>query len=182
VPTAQVTRFGPGEQAQSVAAGDILLTHRGGMIPRLIRLGQRRRFRRRRRPYAHWSHAALVTDSSGRLVEAESRGVESSPITKYRQREYHIVHTGQLLDDGGNAAVAYADAQVGKPFGFLVLASLGVWLATGIRVRWRRGDHQICSGLVARALRESGHHFERDPTFMLPADLAEAFHVTPRVP
>jgi len=37
----------------------------------------------------------------------------------------------------------------------------------------------ICSGLVARALERTGAIFQYDSWHLLPADLAEAFNVTP---
>jgi hypothetical protein len=44
-------------------------------------------------------------------------------------------------------------------------------------VRWTRRDHQVCSGLVARALTLAGERFPGEPAFMLPADLAQAYDV-----
>src|SRR2546421_12307289 len=101
---ARVSRFAPSEEAPHPMPGDMLLTHRSGIVPRLIRLGERRRFRGSRRTFAHWSHAALLVDGQGALVEAETRGVELSPLSKYREREYHVVHTGEQLGDSGRGA------------------------------------------------------------------------------
>ncbi|HEX6547412.1 MAG TPA: hypothetical protein VF134_01555 [Candidatus Dormibacteraeota bacterium] len=165
-------RYGTGEAAGDCRPGDFLLTHRSGVIPRLIRLGERRRYG----AGAQWSHCALVVAGDGTLVEAETRGVSRSPLEKYRPREYTVVRTSRLLSpEGAGAATAYAERQVGQAFGFLVMFSVAVWLATGIRLELRRRDHQICSGLVARALQEGGLDVGGDPTFMLPADLADRF-------
>ena len=164
--------FPAGAEASAPAAGDFVLTHRPGMIPALISFAERRRFGAE----GHWSHAALVVDGDGALIEAETRGVIASPLSKYRESEYVLVATGRLLGpDGAAAAVGYARAQLGRAFGFLVLASLGAWLVTGRRVRLQREDHQICSSLVARALAEGGLSVGDDPTFMLPAELAIRF-------
>jgi hypothetical protein len=40
-----------------------------------------------------------------------------------------------------------------------------------------RHYHQICSGLVVRALQEGGVLCELDPSLTLPADLAKIFNV-----
>lgn len=147
-------------------------------MPALITLAQRRRFRGAARAYAHWSHAALVVTAQGTLVEAESTGVRRSPLGKYREEEYHLVRMdGYLDDDQRLEAARTAELWVGDAFGFLVMLDLTIWLLTGLRVRWVRRDHQICSGLVARALVAAGQRLAQDPAFMLPADLAEAYQV-----
>ncbi len=153
--------------------GDFLLTHRHGILPNLITLAERRRFG----PHeAHWSHAALVVDYNGTLVEAETLGVQQSPLARYTPREYRLVRTGGLLSaEGRQAVVAYAQSQVGKAFGILVMLSLGAWLMTGRRVYLEWHDHQVCSSLVAHALTLGGIDVGGDPTFLLPADLARHF-------
>jgi uncharacterized protein YycO len=174
---ATVERYGPGEAATVVRPGDFILTHRRRrLMPGLITLAQRRRFTGDARPFAHWSHAALITTAEGTLVEAEGRGVQRSTIAKYHQDEYHLVRMDAYLDDQQRTAAAQlAERQVGEGFGYLVMLSLAIWLLTGVPLRWARRDHQICSGLVARALRAAGQRFARPPAFMLPADLAEAY-------
>jgi hypothetical protein len=179
--TARVERYGRGLAATAVRPGDFILTHRRRrLMPALISLAQRRRFRGPARPFAHWSHAALVVAADGTLVEAEGRGVTRSSLARYHETEYHLVRMDGRLDDEQRAAAARAAAGwVGEGFGYLVMLSQLIWLLTGIRVRWRRREHQVCSGLVARALVLAGQGFRRDPAFMLPADLAEAYGVRP---
>ena len=145
-------------------------------MPWLISTTQRARFRGPDARFAHWSHCALVVDGDGSLVEAETFGVTRSPIEKYRPREYAVIRTSQLLSPEARArSAAYAEGTVGSAFGFAVLVSLGIWLVTGIRVRFARRNHQICSGLVAHALAEGGLRPPDDPTFTLPADMARAY-------
>lgn len=172
-----IERYGAGEQAVRLLPGDFILTHRRRRImPLLIGLAQRRRFQGRRRAFAHWSHAALVVGADGSLVEAEGTGVRRSPLAKYRREEYHLVRMDGVLDvSQRTAAASAAERHVGDAFGYLVMLSLAVWLLTGRPVRWRRRGHESCSGLVAHALAGAGQRFARDPTFMLPADLAEAY-------
>ncbi len=173
-------RYGPGEAPSAVRPGDFILTHRRRRpMPALITLAQRRRFRGAARTFAHWSHAALVVGSDGLLVEAEGSGVTRSPIAKYHRDEYHLVRMDGRLDERQRAvAAAAATRLVGDRFDYLVMLSLTAWLVTGIRVRWQRRGHQVCSGLVASALVEAGQRFLPDPAFMLPADLAVAYGVS----
>jgi hypothetical protein len=42
-----------------------------------------------------------------------------------------------------------------------------------------RQDHQICSGLVVRALQKGGLLQDADPALMLPAHLAKIYDVRP---
>lgn len=175
----RVERYGPGEAPEVVRPGDFVLTHRRRRpMPALITLAQRRRFRGTARAFAHWSHAALVVGSDGTLVESEGTGVRRSPLAKYHVEEYHLVRMDGHLDDRQRSVAAEAaSGWVGDAFGYLVMLALVVWLLTGVPVRWTRRDHQICSGLVARALAAAGQRFPRDPAFMLPADLAEVYGV-----
>ena len=110
------------------------------------------------------------------MIEAETRGVIRSPLSKYKPDQYSVVRLSERMGaEGSRKAVAYTEAQVGKAFGFLVMFSLAVWLITGRRLEFRREDHQICSGLVAHALQQGGLEVGQDPTFTLPADLAKRF-------
>jgi hypothetical protein len=174
-----VERYAAGEAPEVVRPADFILTHRRGRpMPALITLAQRRRFRGADRAYAHWSHAALVVSSEGTLVEAEGTGVRRSPLGKYQENEYHLVRMDGRLDDRQRLAAArMAERWVGDAFGYLVMLDLTIWLLTGVPVRLARRDHQVCSGLVARALAAGGQRFGRDAAFMLPADLAEAYRV-----
>jgi hypothetical protein len=177
---ARAERYGPGEEAREFTPGDFILTHRHNPISRLISLGEARRFRGAEAPYAHWSHCALLVDGEGSVVEAESTGVRKSPISRYKANEYHLVRLGaELPADGRDRAVAFAIAQVGQAFGYLALVGAAIYLLTGWPVRLMRRNHQICSGLVVRALQAGGLLAEFDPEVTLPGDLAKRFGVRP---
>jgi hypothetical protein len=177
---ADTQRFGPGETATQFDPGDFILTHRHNPMAGLISLGEKRRFRSDDSPYAHWSHCALVVGNDGAVVEAESTGVRRSPISRYRDDEYHLVRLGPgFPPDGRNRAAAYAEAQVGQAFGYLALAGAALFLLFGVPLRLMRGNHQICSGLVVRALQRGGLMPDAEPSLMLPADLAKMYDVRP---
>lgn len=146
----------------------------------LITLGEKRRFRGADAPYAHWSHCALVVGTDGAIVEAESTGVKRSPISRYKDDEYHLVRLGTEFEPAGRRqAVEYSEARVGQGFGYLALVGAALFLMFGIPLRLMRRDHQICSGLVVRALQKGGLLPGADPALMLPADLAKIYEVRP---
>ena len=177
---ATAERYGPGEEATDLVPGDFILAHRHHVIGRLISLAQKRRFRGADTAFAHWSHTALVVETDGALVEAEVVGVRQNPISRYRADEYHLVRLGAEFSAEGRArAVAYAKEQVGQGFGFLDMFGASLYLLFGWPVRLARRGHEICSGLVVRALQAGGLVPELDPLLTLPADIAKLYDVRP---
>lgn len=175
---ARVERYGPGEEATDFTPGDFVLTHRHNPISMLISAGQGWRFRGADAVFAHWSHCALLVSGEGALVEAESTGVRRSPISKYKTNEYHLVRLGpEFSPEGRHRAVDYANAQVGKAFGYLALLGSAIFLLTSWPVRLMRRDHEICAGLVVRALQAGGLCLDLDPELTLPGDLARRYNV-----
>ena len=176
----KVERYGAGESATHFSPGDFILSHRHRPIAGLISFAQKVRFRGADAVYAHWSHCALIVAEDGALVEAESLGVERSPISKYQSREYHLVRLEpEFGSEDREQAVAYSTAQVGQAFGFLALTGAALYLLFGWPLRLMRQNHQICSGLVVRALQKGGLLQDSDPALMLPADLAKIYKVRP---
>lgn len=177
---ATAERYGPGQLADEYEPGDFILSHRNRPIAGLISLGQKRRFRGPDAIYAHWSHCAVIVERDGTLVEAEALGVVKSAISKYREKEFHLVRLGPEFDaDGRRRAVEYANSQVGAGFGYLALVGVSIYLLTGWPLRLMRANHQICSELVVCALQAGGMLKDADPSLTLPADLAKRFNVRP---
>ena len=169
-------RFGPGESATEFEPGDFILTHRRTPVSRMLRLAQK--IRGRERKYSYWSHAAVIVDTDGSLVEAESKGVVRSPLSKYHPEEYHLVHLGDSADERDRKQVAaFAESLVGQPFGYLDLVSVGLSLFTGAKLNVSYESHLMCSALVARALERTDVIFNDEPAHMLPADLARHYGV-----
>jgi uncharacterized protein YycO len=177
---ANAKRYGPGDEAREFKPGDFILTHRHNPMAGLISLGEKRRFRGQDAAFAHWSHCAMVVGVDGALVEAESTGVRRSPISRYKDDEYHLVRLGsEFQTQGRSEAVAYSEAHVGQGFGYLALVGAAFFVVFGWPLRLMRRDHQICSGLVVRALQKGGLLPNADPALMLPADLAKIYNIRP---
>jgi uncharacterized protein YycO len=168
----------PGETISHRRPGDFILVRDKGWLGLLIRCLVRIRYRALAdRPYTYWSHAALVVSNAGHMVEVNPRGVVTSHIRLYRDRDYHYVCL-DLPDAGRAAAVQFARSCVGQKYSvrnFLLLTANGV---LGERIRMPDSGHQ-CASLVVGALQKAGLRFERKPNDMTPADLAKHFGVTP---
>jgi uncharacterized protein YycO len=177
---ATVERYGPGEEADDFSPGDFILAHRHNLIAGLISQAEKRRFRGADAVYAHWTHAAVVVAPDGSLVEAETAGVKRSPISRYRDDEYHLVRLGAEFESAARGrAVAYATSQVGQGFGFLDMFGATLYLLFGWPLRLVRRNHQICSTLVVHALQQGGLARNLDPALTLPADLAKLYDARP---
>lgn len=173
-----IERFNAGEGKESPRPGDFILTHRKALYSFAVSTGQRLRFRGSRRPYAHWSHAALVSSTGGEIVEARNQGVILNSLAAYEHIEYHYVHV-DMDERDRQQAVAFARACVGQRYGWSTIASLAIMLATGARFQFGFDGTEICSGLVARALERGPFIFPKAPNTMMPADLAEFFSIRP---
>lgn len=168
----------PGETVPHPRPGDIILVRDKGWLGLLIRCFERMRYRLLDdRPYTYWSHAALVVSHTGQMVEVNPRGVVTSNIRQYRERDYHYVWL-DLTDPGRKAAVQFARSCVKQRYSVRNFLLLAASIALGDRLPLPDSGHG-CVSLVARALQEAGIDFDRKPTDMTPADLARRFGVLP---
>ncbi len=150
--------------------GDFILCHKHGLVPAIIRAGQTVRAR----PGARWSHAAFVV-APGTIVEALTRQVVRSPLTKYDHVEHRIVHT-HLDPVDVRQAVAFAESCVGQSYGFLTILGIALRFLTPGRGLWFGANGtEICSGLVAQALCRGWANFSVNPASCSPAELGEAY-------
>ncbi len=173
-------RYGPGDAAEGLATGDIVLTHGSYWTSRMIRFGQRLRFRGARQRFAHWNHVALVLDEEGNLGEALSDGVVRTKLSNYTGTEYHVVRV-QCSDEDRTQIAAFATAVLDAPsrtrYGWLTIVSLFFTLTLGSKIVFGKVGTAICSGFACEALVRTGAIFPRPPAYMMPADVAEYFGV-----
>lgn len=165
---------GPGRTAGGVEPGDFLLVASRTFRGRLIRWGQERRIRGADRKYVKWTHAALIVDSDGTLIEAVGAGVRQHSIEQYEQDEYLVVRIVADPDDRAEM-VDFARWALNKPYNRLATVSIALSLLTGSRIAFFVDGQFVCSGLVARALERTGRIFDRDPAHIAPADLAKYY-------
>jgi hypothetical protein len=172
-------RCGPGQRISNPRPGDLVLIRGTSWASKIILFGERIRFRTPQdRPFAYWSHVALVTTSTGHLLEIGPAGVVVCSIEKYRNHEYHYVHL-DLSDLARSKAVNFAYSCLRQRYGtfsFLLLV-LSVALRDPFKVPDR--GQQGCVATIVRALQRAGVTFEQRPSDMTPGDLAKRFGVRP---
>lgn len=170
----------PGYSAETWTPGDFILTHGDSLMSTLIRFGERLRIHGDDRRYAWFNHAALVTDSTGEIVEALGRGVVRTNANKYLSKDYAVVHSGADTHDV-KKILTFADWVISHraEYGWLTIASLAITMLTGAKFTFFIDGEFICSGFVARAMERTGAIFTRDPVHITPADLAKYYSVTP---
>jgi hypothetical protein len=173
-----VERYEPGRKIDRTRPGDFVLTHSRHWTSYLIRFGQSLRFRGPKRKYAYWSHAALFVGTAGEIIEAlgPSPGVVLQNISKYQPCEYTVVRIKASPEDRGEE-VAFARACLHEKYGILTIVSIALSLVTGTRFSFGFEGQMICSGLVARALERTHAIFKKEPSHMMPADLAQLYRV-----
>jgi uncharacterized protein YycO len=170
--------FEAGKEAADWVPGDFILTHGDSFYSRLIRFGQRLRIHGEDRKYTYWNHAAMVVGEQGELVEALGHGVVRTNASRYRKREYTIVHISASAEDRAQT-VAFAEWAADRlsGYGWATIVSIGLTVLTGGKFSFFIDGEFICSGLVARSLERTSAIFNRDPGHVMPADLAKYFQV-----
>jgi hypothetical protein len=157
----------------------VILIRSANWLGKLIRLGERIRFRSENdRPFAHWSHAALVTTHAGHLIEVVHTGVRTSSIEKYRNQEYHYVYL-DLTRPQQRRAVSFAYSCMRQKYGRSGFLLLMLSVLVGDRFKGPDRGQQGCVALIVRALQHAGMTFEQQPSDMMPSDLAKRFGVLP---
>jgi hypothetical protein len=158
--------------------GDLVLIRGQGWLGRAIRLGAWRRFRKDDRRYGHWSHAALVVNDAGHLLEVHARGVGLCRIEKYRADDFCYVRLA-LGAAARREAARYARTGLGQRYDIVGFLLLGLSVTLGDLFRVPDTGRPGCVSHIVRALARAGLTFERAPPDMMPADLAKRFGVLP---
>jgi hypothetical protein len=174
--TCDYTRCPPGEIVTGLRRGDLVLIRGPGWLGRAIRLGAWRRFREEFPHYGYWSHAALVINDAGHLLEVHARGVALCGIEKYRDCDFCYVRL-DLSEAARHEATSYARGYVGQRYDLWGFVLLGLSVTFGDLFRVPDTGKPGCVSLIVRALERAGLTFERSPPDMMPADLAKQFGV-----
>jgi len=167
--------FGKDREAREFEPGDFILTKSSGILGKLIRTGQLIRFKGK---YAKWTHAALIVSKDGSLIEASGRGVVHSHISAYKKKDYHLIRLGEMADQRDRQKmVNFAEWCLRYDYGHLTIISISLCLITGWKFLFGMDNRIICSALVARALERTRVIFDKNPSFIMPADLAKYFRI-----
>ena len=170
-------RAGPGEAAAEFDRGDFVLVAGTHLNSRLIRFGQKLRIRGADRRHVKWTHAALIVDRDGSLIEAVGTGVRRWHLDRYRSDDYVVVrlHTSE---ENRDEVVRFAEWALrrGSSYSRLSTVSIALSMLTGSKLTFFIDGQFVCSGLVARALERTGSIFDRDSAHIAPADLAKYFY------
>jgi hypothetical protein len=172
-------RCGPGESISDPRPGDIVLVRGTGWLGKTIRFGLRLRYRsNEERALAYWSHAGIIVNTQGHLIEVVPSGVVLNRLENYRAQEYHYVYLDLSAADRARAS-SYAYSCLRQKYDRLGFVLLTLATLTGEWFEVPERGKQGCVALIARALQRAGLRFVRRPTDMTPADLARNFGVVP---
>ena len=170
-------RAGPGATATTFDRGDFVLVAGTHFNSRLIRFGQKLRIHGSDRRHVRWTHAALIVDRDGSLIEAVGTGVRRWHLDRYREDDYVVVriHTSE---ENRDEVVHFAEWALERASSYSRLSTVSIALSmlTGSRLTFFIDGQFVCSGLVASALERTGSIFDRSSATIAPADLAKYFH------
>lgn len=157
--------------------GDLVFCHSKGVIGKAIRLGEWLRFRRG----SHYNHVAILdqpvsgTTDDWWVIQAEARGVsETGKLSDIAPGgSYTVVPLPKGVDS--LQVLDFASAQVGRPYGFVTIASIVVSLLLPKFINIMLPDTWICSAVAAESLRAGGWlHNWADVYQVTPAQLWDA--------
>jgi uncharacterized protein YycO len=146
--------------------GDYFVVRTSGFFGLLIRLGTQ----------SSWNHGGVYI-GDGKIVEANPKGVQISPVNKYGLMAWNKHET--LTVEQRAKIVLHAQSLVGDPYSFrgiarLTLRILGLRFFSGTRfMRYLVSKEEyFCSELVAEAYEKAGVKMYRDAADVTPAFLA----------
>lgn len=164
----------PGAPPPEVVPGDFILTRADhSVLDSAIRFGQRLRFRGDRRFAAYWNHAAGVVVGGDHpvLVEMLAHGATVSPLSKYADRIYVVVHVTQTEARGQEAADYWTWLGVTHTgYGYVSIALDAIHLITGLPIGGAWRGRPVCSAAVAAGL--ALWPWRASSSGIMPADLA----------
>jgi len=153
--------------------GDLVFAHSTGILGRIIRMGERIRFKEG----SHWNHVAIVDrpleDGDFTIIQAEARGVTSDKRLSSIAPggEFRIVRLPAGVSR--SKVLQFAHAQVGSRYGFLTIFSIAIDILTPFWVpSFRTRNSWICSAVAQESLRCGGWlHSWGDVYLVTPSDL-----------
>ncbi len=170
-------RAGERPEPNTFKPGDVVLgrAHKG-FRRWVIAFGQGMRIRRGDRRFIDYTHAAVIVDEQGNLIEAVGTGVWESSLSAYAiQGEEYLIVDINASDADRAHVVRFARwaRRHRSQYGRLATVSIFFSQLTGTKFAFFIDGEFHCSGLVARALERTDALFTKDPVHVMPADLAK---------
>lgn len=127
------------------------------------------------------THHVVVSIGHGLVVSAEpGTGVRVRPETDYAEITWSQF---DWTDEQVDAIVAYALAQVGRPYNYTAFILVGLFGLAGLRCpRWlasllSSSKSVDCSQLATEAIHQAAHFTDHPPWLIVPGDLQRLFEL-----
>ena len=155
--------------------GDVYWANQAGFIPMMIRVAQRKKYGAHNNA-ALYNHCFMVVGYNGEIVQANAGGIERGNLSNYGPADKLTARRPPYapLEDVNATAAMRELLLAHTSYGWLTIASCGLSLLTGTKLRFGIDGTEICSGSVAWALTRANIDCGEDENFDTPADL---FHI-----
>jgi Permuted papain-like amidase enzyme, YaeF/YiiX, C92 family len=139
--------------------GDIVFMRTAGLMGRAIRFAQRN-LQDALSKYSHWNHVGILHEKVGNdwtVIQAQPKGITAHGLlSEMAGADYEVIALPAYINPLD--VLAFAQAQVGKEYGFASAASAFLDMVLPRQVCLRKADTWICSGLVLASLWYAGFH------------------------
>jgi hypothetical protein len=185
IPNSTFVIYPKGEHCQNAEPGDIMLIRHKGVMPAIIRFGQRVYYLRKRffgnleyeNSYCFYNHSAIVV-SGGKdasIVEMEARGGKESSIVDYQAESYAIIKL-KAYKNQKQLSVDFANYCLNISYGFMSIFAIALNVLIGWNISLSNKG-LICSAATSLSARCMGLIPDGPDTSVMPADLARYFKV-----
>ena len=167
---------GPGERAQDIAPGDMLLVRSKGFVGAGIRAAERLRVGKE---WSWCNHACIVIEAlpDAYVAQMDAHGEVLTPLSKLDASYYAVLRAAvdPLLV---NNATLFASDKLGCGYGFLQIVADLFNATTGCEVTLGWGDRMVCSTQSTRTWERYGYVPRLSAYAQTPAHLARDFGVS----
>jgi hypothetical protein len=177
--------YAKGEHCTNAEPGDLILIKHKGLMPAIIRFGQRIYYWRKRfmghaeykKEYCNFNHAAVVVEGGkdAAIVEMEARGGHKTNLSNYQAEEYAIIKI-QASVSQKQAAVNFANYCLGIEYGYLAIFAISMNIIFGMSILLISRS-LICSAATSLSARCMGLIPDGPDVTVMPADHARYFGV-----
>jgi len=189
VPASSYREFDEGEHCDDAQAGDLILVEHNGLLPAIIRIGQRLSCARKRlfgqkqflAEYCAFNHAAVVVAGGPKaiLVEMAAKGGQATALHEYVARRYVVISL-EATEAQKHAAVDFANYCLQIKYGWLSIVGIVFDIILGWNIVLGSTERLICSAAASLSARCMGLIPDCSDPAVMPADHARYFQIHPR--